>query len=304
MTLEPRPRVADLVCRARDPRAPIHAQHAAFTALVERFEDMAFATALRSCHEQESARDACQEAFLVAWRRLPALREPAAFGGWLKRLVRTQCSRVRRRGSVSAEISTDVVEVADRANDLAELVSRREVRQLIRRAVASLPLGERNAVILFYFLDEPLQAIARALGVTIGLAGKRIYTARLRLRRTLPRSISETFLVKAPSTAFTRRVGAGGLDEFVGEYRFPNRPDHEVTVRREGQVLVSYARGQRNVLASRRQDTLTPTEYDGEARFQRNRHGRVTRFVYYEFGRRLGVAHKVAGAPARARLAR
>src|SRR5262249_52695122 len=120
-----------------------------------------------------------------------------------------------------------------------------------------------------------------------------IYTARLRLRRALPRSISETFLDKAPSMAFTCRVQAGVHDEFVGEYRFPNRPDRGVIVRREGQALVSYSGGPPNVLASRRQDTLTPTEYDGEARFQRDRRGRVTRFVYYEFGRRLGVAHKL-----------
>jgi hypothetical protein len=53
------------VRRARDPRAPIHARHAAFAILIERFEEMAFATALRACDEPESARDACQEAFLV-----------------------------------------------------------------------------------------------------------------------------------------------------------------------------------------------------------------------------------------------
>jgi len=287
--------VAELVHRARDPRAPIHAQHAAFAVLVERFEEMAFATALRLCEEPELARDVCQEAFLVAWRRLPALREPAAFGGWLKRLIHTQCCRVWRRCSTRTgwPDSMDLAEGADRASDTAELFSRHEVRQLIRRAVTVLPAEERQAVILFYFLDESLRAIARALGVSVGLAGKRIHTARLRLRRALPRSISEIFLATAPSPAFTRRVRDGAFDEFAGEYRFPNRPDRRVIVRREGQVLASYAGGQRHVLASRRQDTLAPTAYDGEARFERDRRGRVTRLIYYEFGRRLGVAHKV-----------
>jgi RNA polymerase sigma-70 factor (ECF subfamily) len=296
MTPDPTRSVADLVRTARDPRATIQAQHAAFTVLVERFEEMAFATALRSCDEPEMARDACQEAFLVAWRRLSALREPAAFGGWLKRLIHTQCARVRRRRDRQVEIQdgADIAEVTDPAGDAAEVFSRREVRQLIRRAVTSLPAGEREAVILFYFLGEPLRAIARTLGVSAGLVGKRIYNARLQLRRALPRSITETFLATASPPAFSRRVRAGLFDEFVGEYRFPNRLDRRVIVRREGQILTSYAGGQRNVLASCRQDVLTPTEYDGEARFQRNRSGRVTGFVYYEFGRRLGVAHKVA----------
>jgi RNA polymerase sigma-70 factor (ECF subfamily) len=291
--------VADLVRRARDPRAPIRTRHASFATLVERFEDMAFATALPWSDGPESARDACQEAFLVAWRRLPALREPAAFGSWLKRLLRTQCSRARRRRGAAAEIpesAADTAEARARTHDTAELVGRRELQRLLQLAVAALPPGEREAVVLFYFLGEPLRAIARTLGVSVGVAGKRVYTARLRLRRALPRSITETFLATTPTPAFARRVGAGVLDEFVGEYRFPSRPGHRVIVRREGDVLASYAGGQRNVLASRTADTLTATEFDGEARFQRDRRGHIRSFIYYEFGRRLGVARKVVGA--------
>src|SRR5262249_61283745 len=112
--------------------------------------------------------------------------------------------------------------------------------------------------------------------------------------RPVPDTVRGVSLPSAPPAPCTRRARAGVPDEFVGDYRSPTRPDRRVIVRREGQVLVSYAGGQRNVLASERQDTLSPTEYDGEARFQRNRRGRVTRFVYYEFGQRLGVAHKVA----------
>lgn len=46
-------------------------------------------------------------------------------------------------------------------------------------------------------------------------------------------------------------------------------------------------------LASRRPDALVTTEFDGEGRFHRDREGRISHFVYYEFGRRLGVARKV-----------
>src|SRR5262245_66115365 len=100
---------------------------------------MALATALHSCDEPELARDACQEAFLGAWRRLPALREPAAFGGWLKRLVHTQCARIRRRRSASAKVrkNTDVAQVVDRTSYIEELVSRRDIRRSTCRAIAA-----------------------------------------------------------------------------------------------------------------------------------------------------------------------
>jgi hypothetical protein len=42
-------------------------------------------------------------------------------------------------------------------------------------------------------------------------------------------------------------------------------------------------------------ESLLTRHYDGEGRFQRDRDGNVTHFVYYEFGKRLGVARKVTG---------
>lgn len=289
MTHDPRRSVAELVRGSRDPLASLQQQQASFTLLVERFEGMAFQTAVRGSADLEAARDACQDAFLAAWRSLPDLREPAAFGGWLKRLVRTHCSRTRRRQGPSGEVP----ESASGWCDGAEILNRREVQELIRHAVRELPSAERDAVTLFYFLGESLRVVARVLGITVASAGKRLYSARLRLRRTLPRSVAEGFLVSGPTPAFTRRVQAGVFNEFMGEYRFAQRPEYPVTVRLEGNQLVGYAGGQRNVLASPEEDSLVPTEFDGEARFRRNRLGRVSDFVYYEFGRRLGVARKV-----------
>jgi RNA polymerase sigma-70 factor (ECF subfamily) len=285
--------VADLVRRARDARVSIAGQHAAFAVLVERFEAMAFTTALRSCGDADSARDACQEAFVVAWQKLASLREPAAFGSWLQRLVRTRCARARRRDVSAQSRAREIHDPSQHAVDTAEVVGRRETEILVRRAVLSLPRAEREAVVRHYFLGEALRAVGRVLGVSAARAGRLVYEARLVLRRELPRSVTDAFLKKAARVSFTRRLQAGLFDELTGEYRFDERPDHRIVVRREGDVLASYAGGQRNILTSRRPDTIVPTEYDGEARVRRDRRGRVTHFIYYEFGRRLGTARRV-----------
>ena len=81
-------------------------------------------------------------------------------------------------------------------------------------------IGKRPASVAS---GEPLRVVARALGVSVGQAGKITYLARLRLRRTLPRDVTEAFLAVKPAPAFVRRVQAGVFDEFVGEYRFPTR---------------------------------------------------------------------------------
>lgn len=281
--------VGDLVRAARNPRSPIRRRQAAFAILVERFQAMALAVALEGSGDAESARDASQGAFLVAWRTLHRLRDAEAFGGWLKRLVRTQCARARRSGAAPLEALPPPVP------DPAESVVRGETRRLLGRSLKSLPGAERDAVTLVYFQGASLEEAAGRLGVTAAHAGKLVYRARLKLRRALPRDLARAFLPTTPSRAFTRKVEAGILDELTGTYRFAERPDRPVLLRREGERLVAHAAGQRNVLTSRRSDRLNATEFDGEACFLRDRRGCVTGFVYYEFGRRLGVARRVAG---------
>jgi len=154
--------------------------------------------------------------------------------------------------------------------------------------------------VLFYFLGRRIGDIAKILGIPRGTVGKRLYSARIAIRRKLPRGIREEFLSLRPSAQFLQKVREGLFDEYVGEYRFDERPEHVVRVEREGTLLVSYSSGQRNVLASIGDSALVTTEFDGEGRFQRDHAGRIVGFIYYEFGARLGVARKVRGpAPSR-----
>jgi hypothetical protein len=108
----------------------------------------------------------------------------------------------------------------------------------------------------------------------------------------LPASVRADFVRLCPSQPFIEKVRRGLLDEYVGQYRFEQRPDLTVTIFREGGSLQSEAGGQRHVLVSGRGESLLTTHYDGEGRFRRNRQGKVTHFVYYESGRRLGIARK------------
>ena len=114
--------IAAIVERARDDQSSLDKQHAAFGELVHRFEAMAFSVALRTLDDVDEARDATQEAFLTAWLKLRTLRQPAAFGTWLKQLVRTQCSRrIRKRAAAFAE--RPFVDAAD-ARERRRLIAR------------------------------------------------------------------------------------------------------------------------------------------------------------------------------------
>jgi DNA-directed RNA polymerase specialized sigma24 family protein len=51
--------------------------------------------------DYQLAEDAAQEAFIGAFRDLPALREPLAFPGWLRSVVFKQCDRFTRQNHMA-----------------------------------------------------------------------------------------------------------------------------------------------------------------------------------------------------------
>jgi RNA polymerase sigma-70 factor, ECF subfamily len=279
--------VAELVEAARDPAGSLEKRHAAFTRLVEQSQHIVFGLALTSLRDLDDARDVAQDAFAIAWHRLPQLRDPAAFPAWLKSIVARECSRHRRRRTFVAEsiLAPPSVDADTRRVDYESVVA---------AALDQLAEGERDVIVLFYFLGHSLPEIARMLRLKPGTVGKRLHSARLRIRKALPRTVRNDFMQLVPSQNFVTRVQRGLLDEYVGEFRFERRPDHVIRIIRDGESLIADAGEQRHVLVVGAKHSLVARHYDGEGRFGRNRHGEVTHFVYYEFGRRIGVARKVS----------
>ncbi len=68
-----------------------------FAELVDLDGDRCYAIAYRILRDVERAQDAVQQAFLLAWRELPRLRDPDRFSPWLHRLVVNACYEEFRR---------------------------------------------------------------------------------------------------------------------------------------------------------------------------------------------------------------
>jgi RNA polymerase sigma-70 factor (ECF subfamily) len=68
----------------------------AFGLLVQATQKAAYAAALGVLRDPGLAQDAAQQAYLRAFRRLGDLQDPAAFPGWLRRIVITVALNMRR----------------------------------------------------------------------------------------------------------------------------------------------------------------------------------------------------------------
>ena len=168
----------DLVLLARD------GDPAAFRLLVERHLPMARARAARRCPQPDDADDAVQDAFLQAFLALDRLRDPDRFAGWLGGIVANVCHAQRRRallillGVLPVNLHPASADGLPSAEDL-------DRADVLGRAVAALPPGQRQAVTLFYYTDQPAGQVA----ATPGAAKASLHKARRRLREyiTAPR---------------------------------------------------------------------------------------------------------------------
>ena len=132
----------------------------------------------------QTAEDIAQEALLRTmreWRRVRDLDRP---GAWTRRVaINLATSRLRRRRSRRRALARLEHDAAVAARDFRDPMAARD--EEVRAAVGSLPLPERAAVVLHYFLGHPVVEVAGMVGRPVGTVKSDLHRARRRLRETL-----------------------------------------------------------------------------------------------------------------------
>ena len=172
---------------------------AAFPELVIAFQDLAVGAAFGWLGEIELARDVSQEAFLEAHLSLHQLREPAAFPGWLRKLVIKHCDRVTRRRRLRLVPLDQAIDVVAATADPDASIADLERVQWLRLAVEGLPPTERVVVALHYFADVSGPELSRFLELPLTTIKRRLRRARARLRDEGDRLMQETIEKFRPS---------------------------------------------------------------------------------------------------------
>ncbi len=154
-----------------------------FSQLIDPLLDPAYRLASVMLGDRSAAQDAVQEASIKAWRKLRQLRGDAqSLRAWFLSIVANECRMARRTRWFS------VIRVADVP---AQAPDDRETHSDLRRALMRLTPDERLPLVLHFYLDLPLDEVARTLRVSPSAAKSRIYRAAKRLRADL--TIEEVF---------------------------------------------------------------------------------------------------------------
>ena len=154
----------------------------AFTQLVDLDGDRCYAIAYRILRDVERANDAVQQAFLLAWRELPRLRDPERYEVWLYRLLVNACyEEARRHRRWTTHISLLPIEGPTAPDPIVSV----DDRDALERAFKRLSPEHRAVFVMHHHAGLPLAAIAEIVGVPLGTVKSRLHHSIRNLRAVL-----------------------------------------------------------------------------------------------------------------------
>jgi len=135
--------------------------------------------ASRVLGSQDLAADAVQEAAIAAMTNLDQLRSPDRFGAWFCGIALNVSRRWVRQ--LKAEIPAVLADQESGAIGPAEAAEIADLGRRVRAAIDQLPVGQREAVLLFYLQGLSHREVAAELGVSPGAVKARLHQARAAL---------------------------------------------------------------------------------------------------------------------------
>lgn len=149
----------------------------AFEQIVRAYQRRVFGFAYQYVRDADEAQDVAQEIFVQLYRNLRRYDSERAFEPWFWRLATNICLNYRRRRVPQPRDDIDPGGAADPTALAGE--------SDLSLALGELDPGYRLPLILHYHLDQPIEAVAHSMGLSIGAVKSRMHRARGILRRSL-----------------------------------------------------------------------------------------------------------------------
>src|ERR1700730_9762143 len=183
------PSEVELIRRVRDGEGDL------FYELIRPYERRVYSATFAILRNTADAEDAAQEAILKAFRHIRQFREEARFSTWLIQIAVNE-ARMRRRKD-HADLMEPIADRPDEAGNYtprafaewreipSETLERKEIREKLAEALASLGEIYREVFVLRDMQHLSIEETAEALGISTASVKTRLLRARLMLRDLL-----------------------------------------------------------------------------------------------------------------------
>jgi RNA polymerase sigma-70 factor, ECF subfamily len=165
-----------------------HGDKQAFGLLVDKYQRKLARLLSRFIRDPAEVEDVTQEAFIKAYRALPAFRGDSAFYTWLYRIgintAKNYLMAMGRRAPTSTEVEADEAEGFEEGEQLRDIntpesvLLSNEIAETVNATIESLPEELRKAIQMREIEGMSYEDIAQAMNCPIGTVRSRIFRAR------------------------------------------------------------------------------------------------------------------------------
>lgn len=198
--------------------ASLSGNREAFGQIVARYQSLVCSLAYSATGSLSQSEDLAQETFLIAWKQMRQLREPAKLRSWLSGIARNLINNwLRRRGrepSQAAE-SLETVQDAPATEPLPpdQTISNEEAA-ILWRSLERIPETYREPLVLFYREHQSIERVAQSLELSEDAVKQRLSRGRKLLHEQVLAFVEGALERTNPGKAFTLGVLAA-LPMFV-----------------------------------------------------------------------------------------
>lgn len=163
----------------------------AFQALVRKYQQPVFRTAMGFVHSKEDAEDITQDVFLQVYRSLSTFQGHSKFSTWLYRItLNTSINHVNKNKwrnffTISSDVLMNIFNRSNEEKNPQQQLEVNEREKMIRQAIDQLPEKQRTAFILSKYEELSQREIAEIMETTEGAVEQLLQRAKIFLRKKL-----------------------------------------------------------------------------------------------------------------------
>jgi RNA polymerase sigma-70 factor (ECF subfamily) len=140
----------------------------------------------RHTHRREDAEEIINDTLWIVWQRAGEFRGASRASTWIMGIAYRRALKLFRRAATHARAMG--LETAGEESDSIDALQAADDQQMLKRALAQLPLDQRLVLEFTYFLDHSCEEIAEIMECPVNTVKTRMFHARRKLRVLLAAS--------------------------------------------------------------------------------------------------------------------
>ena len=155
-----------------------------FNVLVERYQNMVFALALKMLKHREESEEVSQDTFIKVYKSLSKFNGESKFSTWIYRIAYNTClDRIKKNSKYNnnVEINEITSNEISHTESIFDSLENKERSIIVKQCMDKLPEDERIIIHLFYFEELNLKEIVEIVSMTEGNMKVKLFRARKKL---------------------------------------------------------------------------------------------------------------------------